>query len=318
MNNYMLEYIDSIESQNTQKVIKHVFKRIEIDNIENCNVIQMEQLILNAKPNSPKDIITMVYILSSYFKWLQEKGIIKNDNAYKIIQSLDKRLLWKKAAPHAKKKFISHEQYKQIVKDIATFEEYNALYFEMLFSCIYHGIYNDDMSALKNLRGSDIQEDGMVTLKEDNGHNYKIKIPERLAKDLRQLSTINEWIRPNRFSLCHVDMKGVYIDSVFKVENRSSNSEDSYKFSYYSKLRKIGKEYVGHTLLPLQLYASGIVHRIKVELDKNHISLEEAFAKNSRNRTAHMIIEKELIRSNSGIEISNFREMVKGHLDSFK
>lgn len=317
MNNYMLEYIDSVESQNTQKVIKHVFKRIVIDDIENCNIMQMEQSILDAKPNSPKDIITIIYILSSYFKWLQEKGIIKNDSAYQIIQSFDKKILWKKASPHAKKKFISNEQFERIIKDIATFEEYNALYFELLFSCIYNGIYNQDMSVLKNLRRNDIQEDGMITLREDNGHIYRIKISERLAKDLIQLSTIDEWIRPNRFSLCHVNMKGVYSDSVFKVENRSTSSEDSYKFSYYSKLRKISREYIGHSLLPLQLYASGIMHRIKVELEKNDISLEEAFTKNSRNKTAHMIVEKELIRSNSGIEISNFRELVKGHLNAF-
>lgn len=317
MNNYMLEYIDSVESQNTQKVIKHVFKRIEVNNIENCSMIQMEQLILDAKPNSPKDIITIIYILSSYAKWLQENNIIKNDNMYQILQSFDKKLLWKKASPYAKKKFISYKQYQQIIKDIATFEEYNALYFELLFSCIYYGIYSENMSVLKNLRGSDIQEDGMVTLKEDNGHIYRIKIPERLAKDLKQLSTINEWIRPNRFSLCHVEMKGIYPDSVFKVESRTTNSEESYKFSYYSKLRKIGKEYIGYSLLPLQLYVSGIVHRIKTELDKNGISLEEAFSKNNRNRTAYMVIEKELIRSNSGIEISNFRELVKGHLGSF-
>lgn len=318
MNNYVQEYIDSIESDNSKKVTRHVFKRIDHINIENYNVIQLEQLVLGAKPNSPKDIITIIYILSSYAKWLQEKRIVKNDNMYQMLQSLDKKLLWKKASPYAKKKFISYQQYERIIKDIATFEEYNALYFELLFSCIYNGIYNQDMSVLKNLRRSDIQEDGMITLREDNSHVYKIKVSERLAKDLIQLSTIDEWIRPNRFSLCHVEMKGSYSDSVFKVENRSTNSEDSYKFSYYSKLRKISKEYVGYSLLPLQLYASGMVHRIKVELDKNKISLDEAFSKNSRNRTAHMIIEKELVRCNSGIEISNFRELVKGHLDSFE
>ena len=111
----------------------------------------MEQLVLNANINSPKDIITIIYILSSYAKWL------KNDNMFEILQSLDKNLLWKKASPKAKKKFISNEQYNQIVKDIATYEEYNSLYFELLFSCIYNGIYNDDMSVLKNLRKSDIQ-----------------------------------------------------------------------------------------------------------------------------------------------------------------
>lgn len=317
MNDYIQEFVDSTESLNTRKVFMHVFKKIDANNIENCSPIQMEQLIIDSQPNSPKSIITTVYVLSAYAKWLQEKKIIDNDNMLQILQSIDKKLLWKKCAPQAKKKFISYQDYKQIIKDIATYEEHNALYFELLFACIYAGIYSEDLSVIKNMRKSDIQDNGMITLKEDNNHIYKIKVSERLAKDLKQLATIDEWIRPNRFSLCHVDMQGVHPDSVFKVERRSSNSESSYRFSYYAKLRKISKEYVGHSLLPLQLYASGIMHRIKVELEKSNIPLEEAFAQNSRNRTAHMIIEKELIRSNSGIEIGNFRELVKGHLNSF-
>ena len=319
MNNYMQEYIDSIESDNSKKVAKHVFKRIDTSNlsIEDSNITQIEELILDASPNSMKDITTIIYILSSYLKYLQEQKIIKNDNTRQIVQSLDKKLLWKKCKPVAKKKFISHSQFERIVKDIATFEEYNALYFELLFSCIYYGIYNDDMSVLKNLRGRDIEENGMVTLKEDNTHIYKIKIPERLAKDLKQLANIDKWVRPNRFGLCQVDMRGLFHDSVFKVESRTTNSEDSYKFSYYSKLRKISKDYVGHSLMPLQLYASGIMHRIKIELEKNSITMQEAFGDNSRNRIAYMIIEKELTRCNSGIELGNFRELVKGHLEDF-
>lgn len=318
MKDCIQNYINSIESENSQKVAKYVFKRINTnDDIENYGVIQMEQLVLDAKPNSLKEITTIVYILSSYFKWLYKENIVDTDDAHQIVQSLDKKLLWDRAKPHAKKKFISFQQYEQITKDIATYEEYNALYFELIFSCIYNGIYSDDLSVLKNLRRSDIQEDGVVTLREDNSHIYKIKIPEKLAQDLIQLSTINEWVRPNRFGLCYVKMIGVYPDSVFKVESRTSNSEDSYKFSYYSKLRKISKEYVGYPLLPLQLYASGIMHKIKVELEKNHISLEEAFAQNSRDKMVHLIIQKELTRSNSAIEIGNFRELVKSHLDVF-
>lgn len=317
MSNYIQEFIDSTESLNTRKVFRHVFNKIDADNIENYSLIQMEQLIIDSQPNSPKSITTMVYVLSAYAKWLQESNIINNDNMLQILQSLDKKLLWKKCAPYAKKKFISHQEYERIVKDIATYEEYNALYFELLFACVYSGIYSEDLSVIKNLRASDIQDDGMITLKEDNNHTYRIKVSERLAKDLKQLANINEWIRPNRFSLCHVEMKGMYPDSVFKVESRSTNSESSYRFSYYSKLRKISKEYVGHSLLPLQLYASGMVHRIKIELEKNRISLEEAFSQNSRNKTAYMIIEKELIRCNSGIEITNFRELIKGHISSF-
>jgi hypothetical protein len=279
--------------------------------------MELEQFILDLKPNSPKTIITITYVLGLYAKWLQEQGIVNNDNLYQIVQSLDKKLLWLKAKPNAKKKFISYEQYQMITKDIATYEEHSALYYELLFSCIYYGIYNDDLSVIKNLRSSNINDDGTILLQEDNGHSYKFKIPERLAKDLKQLASINTWNRPNRFGICNVDMRGAYSDSVFKIESRNTASDGSYRFSYYAKLRKISKEYLGHGLLPLQLYTSGIMHRIKAELEKNNMSLEEAFSDNNRNKMAHLIISKELIRCNSGIELGNFREMVKGHLDSF-
>ncbi len=317
MNRNIKEFIDSSESLNTRKVYKHVFNKINADNIENCNLIQMEQLIINSQPSSHKAIITIVYVLSSYFEYLEKQGVVDNDNARQIVQSIDKNLLWKKSKPNAKKKFMSYEQYKRVIHDIEMYEEFNSLYYTSLFSCIYYGIYNDDMSVIKNLKKSDIEDSGMVTLHEDNGHTYKIKIPEKLARDLIQLSSVNIWERKNRFGICKVDMRGVSSDSVFKVESRSTASNDSYKFTFYAKLRKIAKEYLEYSLLPLQLYTSGIMHRIKIELEKNNISLEEAFARNSRNKMAYLIISKELVRCNNNTEVGNFREMVKGHLDSF-
>lgn len=315
MNN-IERYIGEIESPNTQKVAKYALKNVN-DNIENYSLMELEQFILDRKPSSPKEIVTVCYILGSYSKWLKEQGIINNDNLYQIVNSLDKKLLWKKCKPNAKKKFISYKDYKRVIKDIATYEEYNALYYELLFSCIWHGIYNDDLSVIKNLRTSNIGNNGIIILEEDNGHTYKFKIPEKLASDLKQLGNINTWQRPNRFGICNVDMRGAYPDSIFKIENRSTASNDSYRFTFYAKLRKIAKEYLEHSLLPLQLYTSGVMHRIKVELDKNDIPLEEAFFQNSRNKIAHLIISKELMRCNSSIEVGNFRELVKGHLDSF-
>lgn len=309
-------FINSIESLNSKKVAQYAFKNIN-DDIKNYNQMELEQLIIDRNPNSPKEIVTVCYVLGSYSKWLQEQGIVDNDNLYQMINSLDKKLLWKKCKPTAKKKFISEEDYQMVIKDIATYEEYNALYYELLFSCIWNGIYNEDLSVIKNLRSSKIGDNGIITLEEDNGHAYKIKVPEKLASDLKQLADISCWQRPNRFGICNVEMRGVYKDSVFKVEHRSTSSNGSYRFTYYSKLRKIAKEYLEYSLLPLQLYTSGIMYRIKLELDKNEVSLEEAFADNSRNKMAHLIISKELMRCNSSIEVGNFRELVKGHLDSF-
>ena len=309
-------FIESVEVPNTAKVVKFVLKDIDV-NIENYSPMELEQFILDLKPSSPKSIITISYVLGMYAKWLREQNIIDNDNFYQMVQSLDKKLLWKKAKPNAKKKFISNEQYKRVMHDIALYEDFNSLYYELLFGCIYHGVYNDDLSVVKNLRASDINDNGTITLHEDNGHSYKLKVPEKFASDLKKLADINVWERRNRYGICKVDMRGMYSDSVFKIENRSTASNESYKFTYYAKLRKIAKEYLEYSLLPLQLYTSGIMHRIKNELDKNGITLEEAFAQNSRNRMAHLIISKELIRCNSSIEVGNFRELVKGHLDSF-
>lgn len=317
MNDNMQEFVDSVESKNTQKVIRFVFKDIGDDNIENYGVMEMEQLILDKKPSSYKEIITIVYVLSSYFKYLREQDVIKNDNAYQIVQSLDKKMLWKKAKPQAKKKFISFNEYKEIVKAIETYEEHNALYYSLLFQCVYEGIYNQDLSVLKNLRRNDIGE-GVIILTEDNQHIYKIKVSEKLCNDLIKLSDVNVWYRNNRFGICSVPMRGVYPNSVFCIESRNTSSDGSYKFTYYSKLRKISSEYIGHTISPLCLFVSGVMHRIKVELNKNEISLKEAFADNSRNRMAHLIISKELVRCNNNIEIGNFRELVKGHLESFE
>ena len=316
MNENMERFINSIESPNSQKVAKFALKDVD-DEIENYGLMEIEYFILNRKPSSPKEITTICYILGSYSKFLQEQNLIDNDNLYQITKALDKKLLWKKCKPNAKKKFISEKDYQRVIKDIATYEEFNALYYELLFSCIWHGIYSDDLSVIKNMRKSDIDDNGIITLREDNNHTYKIKVPEKLAIDLKKLADVTVWQRPNRYGICNVEMRGVYNDSIFKVEHRSTSSNGSYRFSYYAKLRKIAKEYLEYSLLPLQLYTSGVMHRIKTELGKNNIPLEEAFADNSRNKMAHLIIQKELIRCNSSIEVGNFRELVKGHLDSF-
>lgn len=316
MNGNIERFIEEIESDNTKKVAKYALKNVN-DNIENYNMMQLEQFILDRKPSSQKEIVTVCYILGTYSKWLLEQNLIDNDNLYQMIMSLDKKLLWKKCKPNAKKKFISNDEYQRAIKDIAMYEEYNALYYELLFGCIWNGIYSDDLSVIKNLRSSDISDDGMIMLHEDNGHSYKLRVPEKFAKDLKQLANINIWQRPNRFGICNVEMRGVYPDSIFKVEHRATASNGSYRFSYYSKLRKIAQNYLEHSLLPLQLFASGLMYRIKTELDKNGISLEEAFADNSRNKMTHLIIQKELIRCNSSIETTNLRELVKGHLESF-
>ena len=172
------------------------------------------------------------------------------------------------------------------------------------------------MSVIKNLRGSDIHGN-KVTLREDNGCSYDINISFELAEALKELSDTDIWERKNRYGICQIKTSGIYPDSCFKVENRKDDSEYAYRFSYYAKLRRISKEYLEYNLLPLQLYVSGIMYRIRLEFEKNNIDLYDAFSDQNRNRMVSSIISNELARCNYDIEVRNFREMVKGHLDVF-
>lgn len=309
MSNEFEKFADTFESPNTAKVINSLGALGQYD-YNGISPVELEQVVLDMKPNSPKSITTILYILSLYAKYL------KDDRLHNIVQDIDRKALWIMAKPNASKKFISHSQFKETCKDVELFEEYNSAYISTLFKCIYEGIYSDDMSVIKNLRSFDVN-DNVVTLKEDNGNSYKIEVSDILAKELIELGNVNTWSRNNRFGECKIKTTGLHEDSCFKVETRGGSDEYSYRYTYYRILRKISKDYLGYSLLPLQLYVSGIMHRIRLNLNEHGITLKEAFAVNNKNRMVNKIISEELDRCNCNTEVRNFREIVKGHIEVF-
>lgn len=311
MNNDFEGFLATFDSSNTKKVINSL-KAIGEYDYSNCTPIDIEQIILSMNPGSPKAITTIAYAMSLYAKYLG------NDTMHYIVQDVDRNALWSMAKPVARKKFISYQTFKNVYNEIGLYEEYNVLYLQTLFRCLYEGIYNDDMSVIKNLRGSDVMEDkNSVILREDNGYEYEFNISDGLARDLKRLSEVSIWERKNRFGTCQIKTTGIYEDSCFKVETRKDSSEYSYRYTYYRILRKISKEYLEHNLLPLQLYISGIMNRIKINLEEHNISIEEAFSNRNKNRVVSKVISEELKRCNSNTEVKNFREMVAGHIDVF-
>lgn len=311
------EFIDSIEVPNTERVVRYVLNGVDTE-LENLASSDLKRFILSREPNSQREIMTICYVLGLYARWLDKNGFENGIKMYERIQQLDKKDLWKRAKPAAKKKFITHMQFCRVVNEIGIGEEFNQLYYQTLFRSVYEGIYNDDMSVVKNLRASDVCGD-RVTLREDSGHTYTIKITKQLADDLVRVANQCVWERRNRNGICRVQMRGCYKDSVFKIEERksaNSGETDSFKFSYYAKLRKITDEYLEYRVLPLALFVSGIMHRIIVRLNQNSISLTEAFA-DSNNRSFNDIIQAELLRCNYSSGVNNFRDIVKGHLEQF-
>lgn len=304
------QFVETLQTPNTIKVVTSLQVIGDYD-YSNCTPDDLEQIILGMKPNSPKAIITICYVMSLYAKYLD------NQKLYQMIQDVDRNKLWLKAKPNASKKFISHSLFTEVYHDIGVYEEFNSFYYQMLFRCLYEGIYNDDMSVVKNLRASDIK-DNVAVLHDDNGNSYELQISNELANGLKELAMYDVWERKNRSGICHIKLSSIHPDNCFKVEMRSRADDSSYRYSYYRSLRKISKEYLEYNLLPLQLYVSGIMYRIGLKLKEQNIDLEDAFATHNRDRIVSGIIADELYRCNFKTEVKNFRQMVKGHIDVFR
>lgn len=301
-------FLSSLSSPNTAKVARS-YRAIGACTQHTEDGIR--QTILSMKPNSQKTIITICNIWRRYAEFLDDQKLLQ------LVQEIDSKTLWQEAKPFADRKFMSHAEYLEACRAIdSQWDLLNPLYYKSLFRCLYEGIYSDDMSVLKNLRAADIHGD-VVTLHEDSGNTYLLQIPEDLAEQLSQLPS-EPFFRRNRSATFPITVSGVYHDSCFKVERRNGSGEDTYQFSYYRVLRKITKDYMERkNLLPLQIYISGIMYRICEHLKDNSISIEAAFAEHNRDRQVNQIIAGELLRCNCRMEVKNFRQLVKGHLDIF-
>lgn len=308
MNDTYRSFMETFESPNTFKVVKS-YQAIGDYDYTNCTEEYVENIILNMQPNTPMAITRICSVFTAYAKYLN------NNQLQYIISNIDRNKLWERAKPNAPKKFISNKRFKEVYKDIGMFEELNPTYYQSLFRCLYEGIYNDDMSVIKNLRASDINGN-IVTLHEDNGNCYDLEISTELAEDLKELGLNNVWERRNRYGVFQMKVDGICSDSCFKVEIRNNSSQYAYRYSYYRLLRKIVKEYVEYNLLPKDIFISGIMYRITLKLKENNISLEEAFSLYNRDDLVAKIISDELKRCNHIIDFS-FKEVVKGHIDVF-
>lgn len=272
---------------------------------------EIEQIILDLHPTSERSITTIRSLIGSYARF------IGNKDAYRLIMSIDRKLLWEVAKKNAPQKYISHDMYLDVLHDIETYENNNSFYYQMLFRVIYEGIFCDDMSVIANLRASDIHGN-VIELHRDDGYLYKMMMPTNLIEGLKELADLHEWERRNGSSASYtIKVFGRHHDSCFKIENRKGSSKTTYRFGYYNKLRKVFKEYVEADLTPKRLFISGIMYRIYLELQENNISIEDAFSDDNRNRTVMHIIEKELSRCEYNIPVKTFREHVVGHLETF-
>lgn len=309
MNSRYEEFISSLSSSKSASVARSLSVLGDFD-YTNCDAELVTQAILSTHPTTVAFISTVCSYLKRYAEF------IGNEELIKIIVSLDRQEILKRCKP--KSRFISHHQLQEILHDIDMWEEHNSLYYQSLFWSIYEGIYNADLSVIKNLRASDI-DGNKVTLYPDNGESYELVIPTELAELLAELSEVNGW-EQNARQIIVIPFSSGYPDSCFKMVQRENNNGitvDRIRDFYYKKLRKISTDYVGFNISIKNIFVSGVMHRIQIRLEEAGYTLEDAFSFNRKKSEISNIIAAELEYSHFNIEPRAFRSLIAGHLNDF-
>ena len=95
-------------------------------------------------------------VLKSYSIFINDKKLFDAIRKVDIYRTLEK------ITPNMKSAYISQSEFEEVYNSIGAYEEntfsYNMLYYQSLFWCVYAGIYNDDMTVLKNLRIKQIKK----------------------------------------------------------------------------------------------------------------------------------------------------------------
>lgn len=310
-------FLDDMNNPNSRKVARLYHAIGDYDFEHNNTVEELQDLIISLKPHCLKEIHNIVNIIKLWVKYSYSETVYNKIYNLLSCKELDKESLWKIVKPNVPRKFISHKQYIEIVKDIDVYEDANPEYLQTLFMSIYEGLYCKDYSVTWNLRGNDIDGD-MVTIRYANNSSHTLQVSRKLTENLLFMSDVKTTRRKNHNNSFDLPVSGLYPDTCFKLERRELRGKGiNYQNSYGNQLRKIVKEYVEYPLTAQQLYVSGIMYRIGLMFKEKGITLEEAFRYDNRNRVVGGIIRLEFERINAPFDVNNFRENVRGFIDVF-
>ncbi len=308
-----------LEVQNRRnRVALNVFKKLDAlgygDDFlqEYGRLDSIERMVLDLKPTDQRGITTICSVLRSYARFTGDA------DALQVINDIDRNALWDKIKNTVPRKYITYQTYLDTIKKIGQQNDLNYLYYRALFRVIYEGVYSEDLSVISNLRASDIHG-REVKVHNDNGNEYALCLPAGVIDDLKDLSKTHEWEQMTIRGVARKSMEGRHVDSCFKITSKmAAATQDHYKTAYYKRLRKITSTYLGdYNVKPLQLFISGIIHRVCLGLKENGMTLQGAVTGAGKNIPENRIIKEELKRCNYLISVPGFKEQIRGHIDIF-
>lgn len=282
------------------------------DKVMEMSADELTDLLIQTQPNSITEVRNLKGSITKYAEFYGNKEFVK------VAKQVDPLNVWVLYCESGTKKqrFISKHAFDELIQEFQMAGELNSEYRVALLRCIYEGVWSDDWSVIINLRGSDVHGN-VVTVRPDGRESFDLTVSDELAESLVELSRMNYTERQNRFGMFSIQTFGKYHDTCFKLENRKDKEIDR-KQCYWRECKKV-YDVVGFEprIKPRQLYVSGLIYKVKEELEKNGIALEQVFVYKGRHKVGVEIVNKVMEQHGYPYSYVDLSKMVVGHVNSF-
>lgn len=287
------------------------------DKVMEMSVDELIDLFIQIQPNGITEVRNLKGSTTKYAEFYGYNDFLK------VAEQVEPLKVWEMYCTSGLKKqrFISKYAFEKLLMEIHSEKErnteiLNSEYRVALLRCIYEGVWSDDWSVIINLRGQDVHGN-VVTVRPDNREPFELTVSEELAVSLIKLSGSNSLERRNRSGMFPIPAYGKYHDSCFKLENRKDEDIDR-KQCYWRAIKKV-YEAVGFEprIKPRQLYVSGLIEKVKNELEKNGIALEQVFVYRGRHKAGIEIVKRVMDEHGYPYSYVDLSKMIIGHVENF-
>jgi hypothetical protein len=336
----LLEGFYASTNQNYQSNVEQVRKTFDSDKsfIEylcnnSGNKESIHELIAKANPLTRKDVSSLKGGLKFFGKFLIQEDFL--DEKFFDGLKVNNDDVWKDARERTNsndRPLISHDNYVRLINDINKYEELNKTFYLALLESIYEGVYCKNFSTLANLCKGDLDKKANCInvkinqdiTKENETEEFTLDLGENktLIRRLMFLCDLGEeeyWERRNRYSNFRVPASGIKKSSCFKIENKKIFEHTIVDMCRYlmKKSTMILHAYGYKRMNAQRLYISGIMYRIKRNINDTMVSSISEALEDNDNLVFRGIVEEELKRVHYDTTYFAFRDQVVSNADIF-
>lgn len=273
------KYLESIENEGSRTVTKYIFvasksieEILEMD-LYNFSADHVAEILKNMNTKSPTTAQSHLSMIRTYINWCIVNGY--RESNINPLESLGEDF-YSQFVDTTVKQFISRSELDEILKQLVNYQD------KIIPLLLFNGVYGAESSEIRNLRFTDIQEDGTTRLYDDiKGERY-IKLDDSVIEMLRKANYEEEYMNKNGLAEGN-SPNSLLIDSEFIVKNlKRGAAKEGHRVSQGTIIKRINiiqDFFALPDLTPKSIWRSGMLYMAYQSMGDREQLIKEDFEK---------------------------------------